>query len=66
MRKHSVKCRIEEKTEENRRNIQYYINYYYVQEVERILEHSELSREEKTDFIQEVENRIKEKIKSNT
>lgn len=56
MRKHSVDCKIEDKSKDKINNIQYYVNLCYVQEIEHILEKSELSRDEKIVLIEKLES----------
>lgn len=65
VRHHIVNCRIEDLTAECVENVQNCMNCYYVMELKRQLERSELTKKEKVEFIDQVINKVqRERLKN--
>ncbi|MCM1251705.1 MAG: hypothetical protein NC321_02705 [Clostridium sp.] len=62
MRKHYVVCQIEGEIAKAKADMQRMVNFYYAQNIGKILKKADLSKKEKVEIIEQMERNIKDKI----
>ncbi|MCM1387095.1 MAG: hypothetical protein NC231_07195 [Bacillus sp. (in: Bacteria)] len=63
MRKYNVKCKIEGEITQAKADIQQSVNFYYAQNIGKILKKADLSKEEKIEIVEEIKKNIKKILK---